>query len=153
VGSPGRIAKWRTLSAGDKRSLLVAALLLPAFWVGLRVLGLRRWHQFLHRPVADAQDDMKGWSRAKSIGSLVNVAARHSVFPVTCLTKSLVLEWLLRRQGLPAVLRIGVRRQADVLEAHAWVEFGGMPVNDAPDVACNFLPFQDRVPTSAFEHP
>jgi hypothetical protein len=143
--------KWRVLSAGDRKLLLLAALLLPAFWVGLRVLGWRHWHQLLLRRTPHAIGDAMQWPKVTSTRYLVDVAVRHSVFPVTCLTRSLVLEWLLLRQGLPALLRIGVRRQSGQLEAHAWVEYGGMPVNDAADVARKFLPFQERVPTSAFD--
>lgn len=42
-----------------------------------------------------------------------------------CLTQSLVLFRILRRRGLAAELRIGVRRVGDNLNAHAWVEYDG----------------------------
>jgi len=47
-------------------------------------------------------------------------------------------------QGVPAELRIGVRTQ-EGFSAHAWVEVGGQPVNDAPDVAERFAPFDDSL--------
>ena len=56
---------------------------------------------------------------------LVAVAARHAPWGPTCLEQALVLVWILRRGGVPAVLRIGVARGADTLEAHAWVEHEG----------------------------
>jgi hypothetical protein len=45
-----------------------------------------------------------------------------------CLRESLVLGHLLRRER--PVLRLGVQRPNSTLEAHAWVELAGQPVND-----------------------
>jgi hypothetical protein len=47
----------------------------------------------------------------------------------TCLRRSLVLYYLLRRAGRPAVLHLGVRRDpAGVLDAHAWLSRDGAPL-------------------------
>jgi hypothetical protein len=54
------------------------------------------------------------------------------------LIESLVLWWLLRRQGFDGDLRIGVRKHAGQLQAHAWVEHRGQALNDAGD---GFVPF------------
>jgi hypothetical protein len=46
------------------------------------------------------------------------------------LSRSTSVWWLLRRRGVPAELRIGVRKSHRELKAHAWVECQGMAVND-----------------------
>ena len=58
------------------------------------------------------------------------MAARHSPLHTTCLHRSLVLWWLLHRQGIESALRIGVRKQAGQWQAHAWVEYEGIPLHD-----------------------
>ena len=74
---------------------------------------------------------------AKGVGR----AARHSLFPVTCLTRSLVLKLLLRRRGVHAQLRIGTRILSGKLEAHAWIEHEGLVINDTPEVIDGFAAF------------
>ena len=148
----GRWAKWRALSAAHKRTLLAAALWMPLFWLGLRVLGLPRFQARLQRGKAIAGQSMS-LSDIQTLGELVNIAARHTLGPRTCLTRSLLLGWLLRRRGVASDLRIGVRLNQGVLDAHAWVEYGGVPVNDQPDVGTQFASFGDLVPLEAFHAP
>jgi hypothetical protein len=45
-----------------------------------------------------------------------------------CLIRSLVLSRVLARRGIPATLIIGVGRDGDTFEAHAWVEHEGVPL-------------------------
>ena len=88
--------------------------------------------------------------RARATARLVQAAARYGLFRPTCLPQSLVLCWLLRRQGLAGELRIGVRPEPSRLEAHAWVEFQGRPLNDGADVARRFAPFpREIIPPAA----
>jgi hypothetical protein len=131
---------------------LISWLLLPLSWMGLRMLGLPRFQNFIMRiPVhsvsAMTLDDIQ------SLGQAVNIAARHTPFPVTCLTRSLLLDMLLHRRGVASKLRIGVRLTHGRLDAHAWVECGGVPVNDRSDVATQFVPFADPVPPEVFSSP
>jgi hypothetical protein len=64
-----------------------------------------------------------------------------------------VLLWLLRERGVEARLRIGVRFIDRKLDAHAWVEWAGQPVNDRPDVAGTFTDMGELVPMAAFHSP
>jgi hypothetical protein len=139
--------KFRALPARQQRVAAAALVLLPLFWLGLHLLGLSRWraltlraaHARSHRTLDDA----------RALGELVNAVARHSPLPAACLTRSLVAEWLLRRRGHDAQLRIGVQRTSDGIAAHAWVESEGVPVNDRPDIAESFLPFAELAKASS----
>lgn len=144
-----RLARWHELSAAQRRALLQAWLLLPIFWLGLRAMGLARLQARLAGKAGVEQFPLS-LPEAKAIGEAVNIAARHTPFRVTCLSRSLVLDWLLRRRGVASDLRIGVRLVGGALDAHAWVEFEGMPVNDRTDIAQTFATFGDIVPLSAF---
>ena len=59
---------------------------------------------------------------------LVQGVARRLPRPPRCLAQSLVLRRLLARRGLHSELIIGVRREDDAFDAHAWVEYDGQPL-------------------------
>ena len=142
--------KFLQLSQLQQRTLVAAWIWLPLFWLGLRVLGLPRFQARLKRRPAPAIA-MMPMPEIQALGEAVNIAARHTPFHATCLTRSLLLGWMLHRRGVASDLRIGVRLTQGVLDAHAWVECEGVPMNDQPDVASQFAPFGDLVPTTAFD--
>ena len=144
------LARWRALSRADQRTVLLAGAAMPVFWLGLRVLGLPRFQAILQRrPVA--RSSSMPLADMQALGELVNIAARHTLGPRTCLTRSLLLGWLLQRRGVQSQLRIGVRLTQGALDAHAWVECEGIPVNDRPDVSAQFASFGDLIPLEAFQ--
>ena len=132
--------------------LLAAMTWLPLFWLGLNILGLRRFQAWLQhdRPSVESalsQDEII------HIATLVNIAARQALIPATCLTRSLLLRWMLQRRGVASQLRIGVRMKQGALDAHAWVESAGIPINDRSDVGEQFAPFAELLPLGAFHSP
>ena len=138
------------LPSGQKLTLATAALLLPAFWVALRVAGLPRLHAWLRRWPARRSRALTA-EQMQALGRLINAAAIRTIGPANCLTRSLLLDWLLQRQGIASRLRIGVKITQGRLCAHAWVEFEDLPLNDRADVALEFAPFADLVPLEAFQ--
>ena len=74
---------------------------------------------------------------AQRCAELSAIAARHCLPPGSCLPQSLALCWLLRKNGLDAQLKIGVKPQsetlvAETLLAHAWVEVNHQPLGQNP---------------------
>ena len=135
---------WWGLSPAERRLTLVATGLLPVFALGLRALGLRRWHARVARhipPAPPCRPDMA----PERLAAAVDRAARLSPGSPTCLVRSLVLWYLLARRGQHAQIVVGVRRPGTGLEAHAWVEVDGRPVNDAADVRRRFETFEQAV--------
>ena len=145
-----RLVQFHNLNAMQKRTLLAAWLWLPLFWLGLRVLGLPRFQAWLLKSPARSALSLT-LPVVRALGEAVNIAARHTPFPVTCLSRSLLLGWLLHRRGVASDLRIGVRLTQGKLDAHAWVECEGVPVNDSPDVNAQFASFGDLIPLDAFQ--
>ena len=144
-----KLARVLDLSWSERQVLVVAMLLLPLFWMGLRLLGLSRLGTWINRsPVVARAPRLRPPPAA--IGILVNIAGKHVPFPSTCLTRSLVLNWLLHRRGVHSELRMGVRLILGKLEAHAWVEHEGRPINDAEDVADRFAPFDEPISYRSF---
>jgi hypothetical protein len=147
-----KLAKLRALSWPERRVLLTAMFLLPIFWVGVRLVGLPRLCGSMNlSPVVSQPRDSRDDPAA--ISTLVNIAANHVWFPSTCLTRSLVLNWLLHRRGVRSELRIGVRLIQGRLDAHAWVEYQARPVNDTPDVSERFAAFDGPLSPKLFISP
>ena len=148
----GKLFKLASLSWPEHRVLLHALMLLPLFWVGLRVLGLSRLHSWVARaPVAAGTPRLD--VEPAAVGALINSAGNVVPFPSTCLTRSLLLSWLLHRRGVRSEVRIGVRTIDGRLDAHAWVECDGRPVNDAQDVAACFAAFDGPLSPGSFSSP
>ena len=148
--------KFRRLAAGERGLLLRALLLLPLTALALRLLGLRRWQSAVARLLAPGLASRERWpeaalERARLTARMVQAAERHGLGRPNCLAESLVLWWLLRRQGIASELRIGVRKQGNLLEAHAWVEHRGVVLNDLGGVHRHYAPFHGSIAAAPAE--
>jgi len=139
-----KLAKWRSLTGQERRIFLIALLLLPMIALGLRLRGLQVVRAVLVGRKSFIAADVVGepLARANAVARLVAAAARYGPYRAKCLPVALTLAWLLRRQGITTNLRLGVRKEAARLEAHAWIEFGGIPLNDTQDVHERFVAFE-----------
>jgi Transglutaminase-like superfamily len=135
----------------DERALVVrAALRLCCTLAGLRLLGYRRCHALILRVSPGPREGHAcGAERARErTAKLVRAAAsveRNSPLKPNCLERSLALWWTLRRNGIPAELRIGGRKGDHGFEAHAWVERNGEVLNDTADVHQHYARFDAPV--------
>jgi hypothetical protein len=84
---------------------------------------------------------------------MVGAAVRYSFAQYTCLEESLALWYLLRKQGIPACLRIGVRKEKEQFEAHAWVELRGEALNQLEELHRHYLAFEEDFPEPPAEQP
>lgn len=135
-------SKFLACSRAERRLLLTAAFLLPMLAAAVRVVGLARVLGWLAGEPAETRQSN---AEPPRLAALVNAAANHLPIACSCLTRSLLLDWMLRRRGFASELRIGVRLVDDSLRAHAWVELNGTPLNDTPAVAERFAAFEGRV--------
>jgi hypothetical protein len=126
---------WLSCSPEERLLLGKAWLLLLGVMMALRVLPLPMLQSLLKRP-ASGQANFA--IRADRLAWLVGVAARRHLWSVSCLEKSLVLETLLVRYGFSPELKIGVRREDGVLQAHAWVEIAGKPLAEPREIETRF---------------
>lgn len=118
--------------------------LLPLLRVSLQFISYRRLIAFLKRTSLNAKPGMDEEQVTVDIEHMVRLAARIRFTFATCLTRSMVLWWLLRRRGIQSDIRFGVRRDGGEILAHAWVESAGQVINDRPDIHQVFAAF-DRV--------
>jgi len=125
-----------------------AAVLLPLVGLSLRLRGYGRTQAWLQarwerRSPASPQIG-KGKEIVENTCRVVRAAVRHGMPRATCLEASLTLWYLLRLQGIPANLRIGVRKQANFIEAHAWVEHEDAALNQLVEAHRHFAPFDSK---------
>ena len=131
-----------TFSWHDWWILSQAWVLLLVVDLGLRVQPFRRVQELLalgRKGTGDLQADGAS-ATIQRLGWLVGVAGRNHLYPMRCLHRALVLQWLLGLRGIIADLRIGVRREADGLHAHAWLEYEGGAIGELQRVTANFAP-------------
>jgi hypothetical protein len=141
---------WRRLPAPDRGDAVVAAALLPVFWLAVRIPGFPVLRRPPGGPEPQAMDAAEA-ERARALGRIVNAAALRAFGPGQCLTRSLALQWMLRRRGIASQLRIGVRRDGAGLSAHAWIEYAGLPVNDGESVGTDYAVFTESLRFADFE--
>jgi hypothetical protein len=129
-----------------------AACLLPFVAASLKTVGLQRTQSWLAGNALAPMRPATEQTRADVRRAVQIVTAAYRLHPMRsgCLPRAVVLWNLLQRQGIGADVRIGVRydRQGK-FESHAWLEWNGEVLNDAADVARQYLPFNspafDRV--------
>jgi hypothetical protein len=131
-----RLRRFSALERPARGVFLRAAALLPFICLSLRLRGFRKTQAFLQKllPTAKAPLDRSAAASMPASADLtvrmVRAAVRHGIGHPTCLEESLALWWLLGRQGIASELRIGVRKESEKFEAHAWVERHGVALNE-----------------------
>lgn len=124
-GHLGRRDQARLVAAWSLLGLSRLAILLLPFTVVRRVLGEHR-HPSTARPTEPL--DALTLHRARRIGAIVQLAARHTPWRSECYPQALTARALLGLARVPHVVSFGVRRDGDALVAHAWVHVDGVPV-------------------------
>lgn len=130
--------------------LAQAPVALPLVALGLRRWGLGRVQSVLGRRRSHGRggDDPAARLRsAKRLAWIVQAAAAYGPWPANCLQRSVVLWWYLRRRGIDGELRIGVRRDPETRELtfHAWIEHGGIVLNDDPEIRRRYVTFERAI--------
>lgn len=132
------------MSRDDRRVMLRAALGLPLIAIWLRATSLARVQEGLGRSFRSNNPDP---ARRGEIAEIVSKVASHHPYSANCLERSLALWWLLGRCGIPSEIRFGVRPAPEdgSPDFHSWVENEGVVLNDRPDIATEFIPFDQPI--------
>lgn len=131
-----------SFSLHDWWTLLQAWLLLLTVDLGLRVYPFRKLQRMLSRVQKETRsvDSAEAVPIIRRTGQMVDVAARYHLYDMTCLRRSLALQWLLCRRGIPAQLRFGARLEGGALSAHAWLEYDGCPIGEPERLSESYAP-------------
>jgi len=140
---------WNRFSKSDRGLLMSAACLLPIVAASLKTVGLQRTQSWLAKNTLDPMRPATARTRADVRRAVQIVAAGYRLHPMpsSCLPRTVVLWSLLQQRGIGADVRIGVRYNTQgQFESHAWLEWNGEVLNDAWDVATQYLPFNSPAP-------
>jgi hypothetical protein len=78
---------------------------------------------------------------------LVEVASRF-IPGARCLPRAMAGQLLLARAGYLTDMRIGVRKDGNTLDAHAWLEYEGVPLFESDAHIKGFAPLALRTPSA-----
>ena len=133
----------------QSRAMVIESLLFPFFIsAGFRLAGvartqglLRRWASFREKTVPNqsADDVVLMATRAQRI------VKRSAGIEGTCLVRSFALWAMLLRRGIPSDLRFGVRKRDGKMEGHAWLERGGVSLNEEDEILATYTPYHSPV--------
>jgi hypothetical protein len=150
-----KLRRFSALERPARKLFLRAVAMLVLVSLSLRLRGFQATQTALQKILPTRlpeQNSGNGKQLAALTAHMVNAADRHGLIHPSCLAKSLTLWWLLARQGITSQLRIGIRKEAETFEAHAWVEREGLALNEpeerhhhyaAFDAAFSSLPEED----------
>ena len=126
-------------------SVMRSGIMIAALKLSLRVCGYKRTIEWIRRRVESLpqHSDVEP-TVVKAAEWWVAMAAAFYPGRAECLERSLVLYYVLRRQGVPVRYCHGV--QPWPLISHAWVEYRGEVVNDVPERVNEFSRLPDQLP-------
>lgn len=130
------------LSFSEKVLLIQALILLPLVHLSLKLTGMKYTEKMLNSLsfTRENQEDQKNHLAIVIMtAKMVRIASHYQKF-ATCLRQSLVLWYLLKKQGINTKLCIGVRKEKDKFEAHAWLEYENIAINEIDNIKEMFMP-------------
>jgi hypothetical protein len=141
---------YRALPYQEGAFVRAAAVGLVETWMGLRLLGFRRWKRIVVNRVAEGGGSSESARltpslSAERIAQLASGTARNLFLRTNCLEQSLVLWSLLRMRGYAADLKFGARKEAGEFEAHAWVEMQGNALGEDREEHQHYAAFDGAI--------
>jgi len=138
------LRRFSALERTAQALFLRAVLMLPLIGLSLKLRGFDATRTTLRKTLSQETPQTDADSLKKQIAltaHMVNAADRHGMVHPSCLVKSLTLWWLLGRQEISSQLRVGIRKEGEKLEAHAWVEREGMALNEPEEQHHHYAAF------------
>jgi len=126
-----KLKKLLSYSVKDWSLLVQAWSLLLAIDIGLRILPSEK-SRMDKTTTSKEKSELEAERIIQRSSGFLDLAARHHLYPMTCLRRSLTLQWLLSRAGLYTTLQFGVRRENENLQAHAWLDYQGQVIDKNP---------------------
>ena len=152
-----RLQRYKALDPASRRMFRRAVILLPLVRCSLRLRGYGKTFTSLQKRVRSQAAGLETRPEVREAVQLtcrmVRAAVHYSPIQFTCLEESLTLWYLLRGQGIPACLRIGVRKEKAEFEAHAWVEHGGEALNQLDALHHHYAAFDEELLEPPAEQP
>jgi hypothetical protein len=147
-----KLRRFSALDAEARKLFARAVVALPVIAGSLRRRGFQATRGSLSKRIpATPNASSSENQQVETTVRMVRAAARHGLVRANCLEESLTLWWLLARQGISAELKIGVRKQSETFEAHAWVERDGVALNEPESRHTHYAAFESEFPLKGAE--
>ena len=120
-----KIKKFHALRWQEKKYLLQAYFLLGIMRLAILTISFKRLSKSLqHYPEQAPQKplDEAQLTQAKTIGWAVVTAARYTPWNSNCLAQALAAQRMLKQQHIAGIFFLGVKKDKQLLEAHAWLQ-------------------------------
>ena len=124
-------SKIRGLTAADWLTLVEIPFLWLSAVIAVRFFPLKKL-QLLFEKSPSVQSSLDSAALTDRLQRLSIAFFRRLPFEAGCLEKSLAFLILLKQHGLPADLKIGLKKEHETLKAHAWIEQDGKILFDDP---------------------
>ncbi len=106
--------------------LVQSTALVLTIQVGLRLFSFQKVNRWLNDPSKISRPEQPDMKRVEAYCWAISRVSSVLLGRDSCLPQALAGQYLLARQGIPAKMRIGVRKTgAGDIIAHAWVENEG----------------------------
>ncbi len=132
-------------------------MLLPLVKVSLRLRGFGKTQEWLQARLQRGQrtqsESATSTPKVEKTCRMVRTAVHYALPHAGCLEQSLTLWYLLGVQGISASVRIGIPKQTEPFEAHAWVEHEGVALNQLEQPHDHYVPFDSELPGPPKEQP
>ena len=127
-----QIRRFSELKRPARGLFLQAFVFLPLISISVQWFGFCKTKALLQHllSVLYGSQNPDAQARAALTAQMVRAAGHSGIGQPNCLKVSLLLWWLLARQGIASDLRVGVRKDGEKFEAHAWVECAGAALNE-----------------------
>jgi Transglutaminase-like superfamily len=138
--------RYRALEPEARALFRDTVFLMPRISMSLHVRGFQKTQRALQQKLSSTTHKSPNGNEdaqyaVQTTCRMVRAGAQYGLIRPSCLVESLTLWYLLRRQSLPATLRIGVRKPAGKFEAHAWVECEGIALNQPAEPHQHYAAF------------
>lgn len=117
------------------------AFIVPIIELSLRLFGFNKTVFILNCFCRSTVKDKYGVNVVNAHKASLFYFYQKFPFAGKCLARSLSLWFLLNRKGIKTDIRFGMRKEGEVLLAHAWVEYKGTPLTLDPKVRQDYSLF------------
>ena len=114
-------------------------LLIPIAIVSLKWIGVQlTMDLFCHPKKFKRNKAIDNITGARMILRALKQTVEETSINGNCLSRSIVLQRLLRNNGISSEIKIGVAKMKNKFKAHAWVEHQGIPLNAGKKVRTRY---------------
>jgi len=111
--------------------------MIPITEILIRYVGIQKTIDIMCKPTQNPRATVNEFQTASKFLKALILGVRGTVWKGNCLSRSIVLQRLLRLNGVKTKLCVGVRNKPK-FKAHAWIEYKGRPLNAGKRVRHNY---------------